>query len=386
MAGGTTKAWSAAEGRRRCVRCFYGQRMVFGVVSFLTASRLTSMNRCLAAIVIAFFIVLFSSACRGDDPVNGDGDAVLIGDDAGGDITIDTGDDVPGLDVGIDISDPDTGDPDIVDPDSGDPDTGDNDVVDPDTRVCRPDFRQCVGDLLQTCSPLGDAVVEFNCQGADSFCAPVNGVPDCIDWFCEPNSRGCNGSDRWTCNIRGSDYAGQVPCPAGCDGATGECLQAQPVCELSETVTELEAGSQVSFDLCGAGDSVNPVEGGIDCGDFQSRGEDRIFRFHLETRRAVFLQLSDADSEQAVDTVLSVRRECDDAATQVVCSDDLPCNDSTVSDGCFDGGTQPRESRIVRNFEAGDYFVLADHYTYNNNSASFGCGFVSLFFDTGAPQ
>lgn len=340
-------------------------------------------------------LILSTAACRGEEPIHPGEDAVLIGNDAGSDALFDVGDDsdddsgIVSLDVGFDAVDSDANQPDVVptDADSG-TDTSHPDVVDPpdtDVRVCREDFRQCSGDLLRTCSPAGDAVVEFNCRLANSFCAAVNGVQQCVDWFCEPGSGGCTGGSEWSCNDRGSDYTSQQQCPAGCDPSTGRCRQGQPSCSLPDTVAELVAGEQIFFDLCGAGDSVHPVEGNLDCGNFQSRGEDRIFYFRLDARRDVLLQLADADSERAVDTVLSVRRVCDDSSTQIVCSDDIDCSSSSVVDGCANGGTQPRESRIIQTLEAGDYFVIADQYTYNSNNADFGCGVVTMYFDTAAP-
>ncbi len=96
-----------------------------------------------------------------------------------------------------------------------------------------------------------------------------------------------------------------------------------------------------------------------------------------ETTSARFA-LWDADEFQAIDTLLYIRRECEDGATQVACADDEPCDEENGELGACVGDRQPRLSVIDTVMEAGEYFIVVDSYQYGQNGIEYGCGTVHL--------
>ena len=84
------------------------------------------------------------------------------------------------------------------------------------------------------------------------------------------------------------------------------------------------------------------------------------------------MDLRDEDDSAAIDTILYLRTNCEDAGSQFECSDDVPCDESDVEFGDCSGELQVRQSRIDVTLEAGSYTVVADHLRYRD----FGCGRV----------
>jgi hypothetical protein len=93
----------------------------------------------------------------------------------------------------------------------------------------------------------------------------------------------------------------------------------------------------------------------------------------------VEVNLFDADRSTAIDTVVYLRSSCNDRASQLACSDDIDCSDSTVPGpgGCA-GMTELRQSIIETRLEAGTYYIVADAFDYSSSSVEYGCGRVSL--------
>lgn len=171
-----------------------------------------------------------------------------------------------------------------------------------------------------------------------------------------------------------------------CPGGHWECAGLEAVeCFCPDTPPDgsceapfsLQSNESIRVNLCGAGDASNPVEGPIDCGEWQSRGEDLIYRFSLAQPTAVSIELRDDDDSVAIDTVFYLRTECAEASSQVICADDVPCDESDIEIGCTEG-MQVRHSRYMGDLEAGTYYLIIDAYYYNQSGGSFSCGWVRL--------
>lgn len=104
-----------------------------------------------------------------------------------------------------------------------------------------------------------------------------------------------------------------------------------------------------------------------------------MFRLEVPFAQEVTIELTDNDTMRAIDTIVYVRRTCDDGTTQVACDDDVPCDSSTVPSGelCI-GGVDVRQSRIVTRLAAGTYYVVLDAFEYRRDMVAFTCGQVRL--------
>lgn len=359
-----------------------------------------------AACVIAIS-TLSLTAC-GTEPVSFDdldGSGIIIGADASGTTdgssivepdAISTPDGSnPSLDVSV--NDTSTVEPDAgTDPEPDPTDAGSAPDLEPG-QVCVPDSTECDGDILLTCAPDGTAVGRTRCasrgfvcgEDADGRAACVEGDPTVDPAVCEPGALTCSpdAAAVLRCNADGTAFEVAARCENGCNPDTSECNggtvdpPVDPPVGCSDLSAEpLEQGT-LNFSLCGAGNEYNYSPDGEEC-QFEIAGEERIFVLTLEEPTDVLIDLKDNDSSAAIDTVLYVQTTCGDNSTQVLCTDDVPCDESDVTTGCTDG-FQPRQSRIDATFEPGTYYIIAEQLSYQSRRTGtrFSCGNVELIVE-----
>ncbi len=257
-----------------------------------------------------------------------------------------------------------------------------------DGQVCVPGSVTCdeTGLVLLTCSDDGQDVGRIRCVARDAYCGEDRaGNAACIERACEPGALSCSpdGSSVVACNEIGSGFSDVVEeCDNGCadDGvscAGGTVDPPDPTtCDLAD-FTLLTPGD-VEFSLCDESNSASNAQS--DACRFNYEGNDRTFALVLTEPTDVVLDLRDNDGGAAIDTVLYIRGNCDDAASQIACDDDVSCDSSDIdTGGCVDG-SQPRQSRLELSLDAGTYYVVADQYSYTSRRTGtrFGCGDVLL--------
>ncbi len=244
--------------------------------------------------------------------------------------------------------------------------------------LCEPGESRCDGDIQVVCTT-GGRLQETFCQNDGAFCEVGRGSARCREWVCDPGSSRClDARTVGVCNERGSEFAFVSPCDNGCDPQAAECREAPAgQCEDEDAIAVLEPGA-TQVDLCATEDRQFNVQSG-DCGADGRRfaGRDATFRLVLDAPSLVNLDLRDADEQVAIDTVLYVQSTCGAVDSQIACHDDLECEQSDIEQGC-DGGRQVRHSRLELRLDAGEYFVVADQYTYDRRGSSFACGDVTL--------
>lgn len=108
-----------------------------------------------------------------------------------------------------------------------------------------------------------------------------------------------------------------------------------PVLTPGRDVTGTTAGQPNQFEASCAARAASP---------------DRVYRLTLRRRGFVSITMT----SQGFDGALHMRRDCVDAASELVCNDDD--QDTT-------------HSRIEGNFDAGTYFVVVDGYSQNNSGS-----------------
>ncbi len=247
----------------------------------------------------------------------------------------------------------------------------------PDAGMPRPDSgmactpgQHCEGDTLVSCA--GGVETRTNCQDLSAFCD----ANQCQEWVCTPNEQQCtfDGTGVAVCDARGSGQT-TTPCALGCNRTTNTCVIAPLTCAGLPTIN---LGDEQQFNLCLESDDDTYVPSSDGCGaNTRANAGDRTFVFTLEHATDVVIELTDADPSAAIDTVVYVRRACDDASTQVVCDDDVPCTESTVPGGC--SGYEVRQSRIRMTLDAGPYYIVADAFTYDTTAGTrYRCGNVRL--------
>ena len=244
-----------------------------------------------------------------------------------------------------------------------------------DASACTPGDTWCEGDVLVECRPEGPR--RESCAARGDFCT---GDPArCEDRVCEPGTSRCDEAmtQLMTCNARGSAESA-MPCELGCDPDGPACRVEGPACP---GIPEIGSGVH-GFTTCGQGNDTSQIPGG-DCGGTMANGEDLIFRFTLTRETDVSIDLRDDDDSRSIDTIVYIRRTCDDAGSQVACDDDVPCASSGIPEGCM-GGVQVRQSMLRTRLPAGTYYVVVDSFDYRTGTgATFGCGRVRLSLLTG---
>ncbi|MCB9508472.1 MAG: hypothetical protein H6698_05910 [Myxococcales bacterium] len=329
----------------------------------------------LAAMVLA-------GAC-GTSPVTADlaGGPAVIGADAD-DFSLDTGGVDPGpVDTGTRddtaASDDVSADLPLLDARPDAPVGSDTSPADGGELVCPPGASWCEGDILYVCSADGGEAAPTRCarreevcvvDDAGARCAPPDGL------VCTPGETRCESTLAVsTCLDDGSEFGPPTRCELGCDPATQMCA-AEPPAGCSRRIPTIHPGETVELDLCDYEDSTAPIDQ-ADCGDAGTRsGGDATYALVITSDTRVTIDLRDDDDSVAIDTVLYVRRACEDDASQLACSDDIPCDESDVTIGSCSGGVQVRQSRVTLSLAAGTYYVVADHLEYG----SFSCGSVRL--------
>lgn len=251
----------------------------------------------------------------------------------------------------------------VVRPDTGPP-------VPIDGGSCVDGATRCVGDALYTCA--GGREVTQDCRAMLAYCASG----ECQPWVCDPATTECSLDLRSSiqCDVRGMD-ATEMECGDGvCDPSTGRCSGIiTPGCP---GVTTMGIGDSRTVDLCARRDA-STYQRTTGCGAAQRADVgDVMFAFDVATTTSVIVELSDDDSGAAIDTVVYLRRACDDASTQVACDDDVTCAESTIGGPC--AGVEVRQSRFRTTLAPGRYYVVADAFEYSRDGTSYTCGRVRL--------
>lgn len=241
---------------------------------------------------------------------------------------------------------------------------------------CMEGSRRCAGDRLLTC--VGGMLVPQDCQSMDAFCD----VDHCQPHVCVPNSRECSADGRSvvSCDGRGSEATAMSCGDARCDPATRMCVGGGPACAISNGNVSL--GTSRPFGLCTTDDNNTFQPDGRMCnGMARSDVGDQILTLTLTEPTRVTFELTDVDESRAIDTILYVRRTCDDPSSQILCADDVPCAASTVDPpACFDG-VDVRQSRVTADLPAGTYYIVIDAFAYTTGGVEFECGRVQLRVD-----
>jgi len=246
--------------------------------------------------------------------------------------------------------------------------------------VCDPGVSFCEGDILLTCNDDGTAIGRTRCAARDAFCVEEGDTAECVPFDeleCEPGSEFCSDDGRALviCSDDGREIEEIIPCEFGCDDAEGECLD-EGGGDFCDELPEVEAGDY-AIDFCDDEDDAFYAEQrGSDCQDYGYGGPDTLAQFTLDEPATVLIDLRDDDGSAAIDTVLYLRADCEDQASQIACSDDVACEDSDVTTGGCVDGRQPRQSRLQVELDAGTYYIVADtlQYTSRRSGTEFGCG------------
>lgn len=227
----------------------------------------------------------------------------------------------------------------------------------------------CEGETLVRCE---DGVETREPCGDAQLCE----VDRCVDRLCVPGSTACNddGTALLTCNARGDELMA-MDCEFGCEGSA--CREA-PLCPGLPTIA---LGETVTRNLCLGGDdnTYQPTAPADGCAaDRRADVGDRTYALTLSEATDVVIELTDIDTFRAIDTVVYVRRACDDEASQVACDDDVRCADSTLPGACSGSTFEVRQSRISTRLEAGTHYIIADAFSYTSGRTRYQCGQVQL--------
>lgn len=259
-------------------------------------------------------------------------------------------------------------------PDAWAPVGVDADVRPPDAFVSREpdaytpmscaDGSHCDGEVAVVC--LAGIERRTDCAAMGLICEAAV----CRPMRCTPGTAFCSadGTGLVTCNPDGSGMTFST-CPMGCDPGATMCRGSTMTCE---GLPEIMLGGTRRVDLCDS-TGANTYARSEGCSGGSASSSDATFVLRLRTATTVEIDLRDVDPTVGIDTIVYLRRSCNDAASQVACSDDIPCADSDISMGCM-GGVQVRQSRFTARLEAGTYFIVADAFRYSD----FDCGEVEL--------
>ena len=222
----------------------------------------------------------------------------------------------------------------------------------------------------------GTEVVE-DCQTRGAFCNEGT----CVDWRCTPGERACTPDMRFqlVCSARGDEVI-RTECVDGfCSPATLACVMETPppVCAGTRNIAP---GESVETNLCGDPDSNTFQRMGPNCdAGTPARSGDETFVLDLPHEQRVTIELTDIDESAAIDTIVYVRRDCLDPASQVACHDDVPCGASTVPGGAScSGGVDVRQSRLTLTLPIGRYYIVADAFLLRTDRVNYTCGRVRL--------
>lgn len=263
--------------------------------------------------------------------------------------------------LGGEPADPDAGpgyDADVPRPDAGPP------------RPCTSSGSRCEGEVLVSC--VDGLESRVSCTERESLCVENR----CEPWVCPPSSRECTADGRGllVCNARGDNQT-LTPCERGCNRETNTCVTIAPRCTIG--VPRIAVGGSASVDLCAETDD-DTHQPGTNCPREQrASAGDGTFVLTITEATNVAIEVSDTDRDRAVDTVVYLRRTCDEQGSQIACSDDVPCETSTLP-GPACTGVEVRQSRIFWRLEPGTYYIVVDAFEHDTGSTRFGCGVVQL--------
>ena len=237
---------------------------------------------------------------------------------------------------------------------------------------CMPSPPSCEGDVVVTCP---DGVeVRRDCQAEGAFCEEGG----CRPWVCTPGTRACGpGLEAVVvCDPRGAAEA-EIPCEGGaCDSATNRCVSVEP--GACEGLPEITVGGDAVTDLCERDDDHTFRAGG-DCDPrFGANAGDRVFALRVDERGRYRIELEDDALLRDIDTVVYVRRRCDEPRSQLACGDDTRCEGGFPFGGdCMDG-VRLGLSRVELDLEPGTYYVVVDAFLYEREGRESVCGNVEL--------
>jgi uncharacterized protein (TIGR03382 family) len=212
---------------------------------------------------------------------------------------------------------------------------------------------QCPGDL---------SCLSWSENPGATFCAPpcAGGCPfghACsVAGVCLPNrAPGCVNGDVWDTDTCGNAIVKLTECGAlVCENATCQSPQSGDTCA---TAIPISTTSQVlTGSLEGAAN-----DGGGSCG---VSGPDRIYTFSVDTP----LQL--VATATGFDTLLHLRRVCDDPATEIACDDD---------------GGEGTDARIDVVLESGEYALFMDAWSDNVSNYTLSLTFTNGCGDNCTP-
>jgi len=239
---------------------------------------------------------------------------------------------------------------------------------------CSEGERRCNGDQLLTC--VAGTFVAADCQAMGAFCEGGT----CRPHVCVPNSRMCS-ADRGSvvsCSARG-DEASEDDCGEGeCNPDTIRCEGGGDACPLDDLPRALSIPDSRMRVLCRHDDNHTFTPSDACRSMTRAAVGDEVLPLVLDRERRLTFQLTDVDEDAAVDTILYIRRACDDPSTQVACADDVPCMASTVDPPACFGEVDVRQSRVTVTLPAGTYYVFLDAFEYTTSGTEFGCGRVEL--------
>lgn len=240
--------------------------------------------------------------------------------------------------------------------------------------TCDEGERRCNGDQLLTC--VAGSFVAADCQAMGAYCDGDS----CQPHECTPNSRRCSedGDSVISCTARGDEESEESCGDGRCDPDTIRCEGGGDACPLGDLPRELSIPDSRVRVLCERDDdhTFTPSDG---CrAESRASVGDEVFPLVLDRERRLTFELTDVDESNAVDTILYIRRACDDPSTQVACADDVRCMASTVEPPACFGDVDVRQSRVTVTLPAGTYYVFIDAFEYSTSGTTFGCGRVQL--------
>lgn len=113
---------------------------------------------------------------------------------------------------------------------------------------------------------------------------------------------------------------------------------------------------------------------------FRARAGDRMFALVIETPGNYRIEVEDDSFTRRIDTIVYMRRVCDEPGTQFQCDDFTPCGGGFPIPGgeCRDGRDDTL-ARIDTFLDAGTYYVVADAFIYDaGDGRRSECGDVEL--------
>ena len=180
----------------------------------------------------------------------------------------------------------------------------------------------------------GDGFTDYPVDPGCLFASAYSEVDDC------PNGVSCPACS----NGKDDDDDGNIDFPAdpSCDSAgdTNESSKQGNECGADVSLVELDQNAPINgkLDREDASELISPTCGGA--------GSETVYRFQLDAPRSLIA--STDYSQTTADTVLYLRGDCRDTATELSCSDDFEGRDSSEI--------------FVERIEPGTYYLVVDGF------------------------